>query len=285
MPTAPVVALSHGGGPLPILGDPSHKSIIYSLKHRIPRILNLGTPLQPQAIILVTAHWQTATPHVSSSAQHELLYDYSNFPPESYSLKYPAPGSPAIAQKVVDAFTAAGVKDPRLDPDRPWDHGVFVPLTLIHPQAQIPIVQVSVLQGEDVAEHMRMGEALRSLREQNIAVIGSGFASLHNLQTMRDLRQVSHEERAKFKAQSDEWNDALTNAVKAEKKDRRHHLEKWRKMPHADKMHPPNGGEHFMPLLVCAGAADDGEEMRSYKDEYLGMDILTYYWGGAHHGD
>ncbi|KAJ6441531.1 calcium-translocating P-type ATPase, PMCA-type [Purpureocillium lavendulum] len=277
---APAIALSHGGGPLPILNDPGHKDIIYSLKNRVPKILRLGTPQQPKAIVLVTAHWTTDKPVVSSGKTHELLYDYYGFPPESYKLKYPAPGEPDVAARVGEAFAAQGLK-PELDPKRPWDHGVFVPLTLVAPEAEIPVVQVSVLLNEDPDRHLRMGAALQALRRDNIAVVGSGFASFHNLGTMRALSMWPLEKRAAFKKDSDEWNDAVTGVVTAATaKDRWDGIKAWRSFPHADTMHPPGGGEHFMPLIVCVGAAEEGEETKFYKDTYTGVDIYTYYWGG-----
>jgi aromatic ring-opening dioxygenase catalytic subunit (LigB family) len=117
MPRGTVIALSHGGGPLPILGDPHHAAITASLKTRVPKLLRLGTPDAPRAIVVVTAHWSTARPTVSSGAKHALLFDYYNFPAEAYKLKYDAPGSPAVAAEVFDAMKKEGL-DPVLDPER-----------------------------------------------------------------------------------------------------------------------------------------------------------------------
>ncbi|KAK8927793.1 4,5-DOPA dioxygenase extradiol [Metarhizium anisopliae] len=279
MPVAPVIALSHGGGPLPILGDKNHESIVYSLKNRVPKILGLGTPSAPRAIVLVTAHWSTAVPTVSSAARHDLYYDYSGFPSESYALKYPAPGDPPIAREIKALLDADGLRA-RLDPNRGWDHGVFIPMLLVNPAADVPIVQVSVLASEDPEHHLRIGAALARLRHRNIAIIGSGFASLHNFAAMRGLRFGGTAFVRDFKALSDEWNAALTAAATAEASDDRWSaLRAWRTLPHANQMHPPRAGEHFMPLLVCAGAAGDGEKAGVYKDVYSGVDILTYYWG------
>ncbi|KAI5457765.1 Extradiol ring-cleavage dioxygenase, class III enzyme, subunit B [Mariannaea sp. PMI_226] len=275
----PVVALSHGGGPMPILGDPGHDSIIYSLKNRVPKILKLGTPEQPRAIVVVTAHWSTAKPTISSAASHNLLYDYYGFPPESYQLQYPAPGSPEIARELHDALATEGLAS-ELDDERGWDHGVFIPLLLVNPKADIPIVQLSVLESEDPEQHIRMGKALARLRASNVAIIGSGFASFHNLGIMRALSRASASQQAEFRAASDEWNGALTGAAsKEDVSERWRTLEGWRKFPHADMMHPPQGGEHFMPLLVCAGASMEGEQTRRYADEFVGVEINTYYWG------
>ncbi|KAJ6784434.1 hypothetical protein PWT90_07071 [Aphanocladium album] len=285
MPVGPVIALSHGGGPMPLMGDPSHKTIISSLQTRIPEILRLNSPTdRPRAIVLVTAHWTTPHPVISSGPSPSLLYDYYGFPAETYQIKYPAPGAPEIAAKVEAAMKAQGLS-PALDATRGWDHGVFVPLKLAIPDADIPIVQVSVLESEDPADHLRMGRALASLRDDNVAIVGSGFASFHNLGIMRSLRGFSGHSLDKgwleFKAKTDDWNGALTAAVtEADAKTREDRVSRWRQLPHADMMHPPRGGEHFMPLIVCAGAARDGDgAARTYKDEFMGVDIFTYYWG------
>lgn len=265
---------------MPIMGDANHKDIIYSLKHRVPKLLRLNTPDAPKGIVLVTAHWTTSTPIITSSAKPGLLYDYYGFPKETYTLKYDAPGSPSISDKVKAAMEKEGL-EPVLDAKRNWDHGVFVPMTLINPKADIPIVQVSVLKSEDPAQHFAMGRALQKLRDENIAVIGSGFASFHNLAKMGELmmgRQLGGAV-SPFKKRSDEWNDALTGAVSGEStSDRVAALKEWRKFPHADEMHPKYGGEHFLPLLVCSAAGGD-EKAGFYKDEFIGIDVFTYYWG------
>ena len=152
-------------------------------------------------------------------------------------------------------------------------------MALAHPAADVPIVQISVLRSEDPTTHLRMGRALRSLREDNIAIVGSGFASFHNLRAMMAMRYGGGDVE-RIKAISEKWNAALTAAVTAPGSDERWKgMQGWRGLPGADVMHPPRAGEHFMPLIVCAGAAGDEEETRLYKDDYMGVDIYTYYWG------
>lgn len=270
---------------MPLLGDPGHKDIVYSLQNRIPKILKLSSPEhRPRAIVLVTAHWSTRDPVISAGPSPALYYDYYGFPPETYEIKYPAPGHPAVAAQVAAAMRAEGLS-PVLDTKRDWDHGVFIPLKLAIPDADIPIVQVSVLESEDPAHHLRMGRALAALREDNIAIVGSGFASFHNMGAMRHLRGNAGGAPTQgwldFKARSDEWNAALTAAVTcANETERGDRIARWRALPYADLMHPPMGGEHFMPLIVCAGAARDADgAAKTYKDNFLGVDIFTYYWG------
>lgn len=106
---APVLSISHGGGPMPVLGDPSHAEITKTLQTKVPKILKLGTPEQPKAIVLVTAHWSTNKVHVSSGARHGLLYDYYGFPEESYKIKHDAPGSPEVAGEVARVLKEAGI--------------------------------------------------------------------------------------------------------------------------------------------------------------------------------
>jgi aromatic ring-opening dioxygenase catalytic subunit (LigB family) len=117
MTRAPVIALFHGGGPMPILNDPSSAELTKSLKTRVPSILKLGTPEAPRALVVVTAHWETDVPTVSNKAKHDLYYDYYGFPPETYNLKYDAPGSPETAAEVTELFQQAGVEC-KLDPVR-----------------------------------------------------------------------------------------------------------------------------------------------------------------------
>ncbi|KAI4944401.1 hypothetical protein J4E86_009459 [Alternaria arbusti] len=270
---APVISLSHGGGPMPLLGDPSHAAITKSLKTKVPKILKLGTPEAPKAIVLVTAHWSTSKVTVSSGSKHELLYDYYGFPPESYEIKHDAPGSPEVAEQVAQALKDAGIECEK-DDKRPWDHGVFVPMKLIDPTAAIPIIQLSVLSSESPTQSYAIGRALSSLRTQNIAIIGSGFATFHNLRLMFDGTSRNPE----FKALNKEWSGAVTDAAMTEsEQERERKFEHWRKWPGAYTMHPRGGAEHFLPLIVAAGAAA-GSKGRGYADDFMGTDMWSYYW-------
>jgi aromatic ring-opening dioxygenase catalytic subunit (LigB family) len=114
---APVVAICHGGGPLPLLNDPNHKHLVKSLQTRVPSVLNLNSETRPKAILLLTAHWETEQPTISSGTKHEMYYDYYGFPAESYSIKHDAPGDPDVAQLVSKTLEEAGIKSV-LDPKR-----------------------------------------------------------------------------------------------------------------------------------------------------------------------
>lgn len=147
-------------------------------------------------------------------------------------------------------------------------------MLLINPSADIPIVQVSVLASEDPADHFAMGRALAKLRDGNVAIIGSGFASFHNLRLLFSGISGSPE----FKVRNDEWSKAVTDAActkdlgQREKK-----FAGWRKWPAGDEMHPLGGGEHFLPLIVAAGAGGD-EAAECYTDEFRELDMYSYYW-------
>ncbi|PQE29171.1 extradiol ring-cleavage dioxygenase protein [Rutstroemia sp. NJR-2017a BBW] len=279
-PLAPVISVCHGGGPMPVLNDPDHRELIQSMRTKVPEILglrpsgsNASAPNLPKAIVLVTAHWSESIPHISSAAHHDLLYDYGGFPPESYQLKYPAPGSPEVAKEVFDLLDGAGMK-PVLDEKRGWDHGVFVPLLLIEPSARIPIIQLSVLSSASPSTHFAMGQALAPLRARNIAIIGSGMPTFHNLRIM--FSGLLHT--PEYKQRNKEWSHRLTKTLKiADAEKRRAELEGWRSWTGARDAHPEQGQEHFLPLIVCAGAAGDvGAE--GWADEIMGSDQWTYYW-------
>ncbi|KAJ9664065.1 hypothetical protein H2201_005305 [Coniosporium apollinis] len=273
MPRAPVLSISHGGGPLPILGDPSHKAIVHSLSARAPKILRLGTADAPKAIVLVTAHWSERNPTISNGKKHRLEFDYYGFPDEAYKLRYDAPGSPEVAEEVFKVLEQTGMK-PEMDEERGWDHGVFIPMLLINPAANIPIVQMSVLSSESAADHYRMGVALSKLRDSNIAIIGSGFASFHNLRLMFSgiMKDPT------FKKKNDAWSEAVLDAVTTrDAEERGRKMEAWRQWPGAYEMHPRGGADHFLPLVVCAGAGGEGKA-ESYKDEFMGLEMYSYYW-------
>ena len=168
-----VICIPHGGGPMPLMGDPSHDRMVEYLR---------GTEAQlgrPKAIVLISAHWECEQPTITSGAAPDLIYDYGGFPPETYQIQYPAPGAPALAADVAQLLTEAGF-NPVLDAERGFDHGVFVPLLLMYPDASIPVIQLSMLSSLDPAAHIRMGAALSSLADQDVLVLGSGF-TFHNL--------------------------------------------------------------------------------------------------------
>jgi len=155
-----------------------------------------------------------------------------------------------------------------------WDHGVFVPMKLIDPSAKTPIVQISVLASESPAQSYAIGQAVSSLRSQNIAIVGSGFATFHNLRLMFSGVTATPD----FKKQNTDWSNAVTDAALTDDEAARgKKFEDWRKWPNAYTMHPRGGAEHFLPLIVCAGAAGTTAG-RKYTDDFQGVDYFSYYW-------
>lgn len=147
-------------------------------------------------------------------------------------------------------------------------------MKLIDPQASVPIVQVSVLASESASQSFALGRALSTLRSQNIAIIGSGFATLHNLRLMFSGASSTPD----FKTASVEWSDAVSDAATTDHvAEREAKFAAWRSWPHAYTMHPRGGAEHFLPLIVAAGAGDSTRG-RKYADDFRGLDMWSYYW-------
>jgi aromatic ring-opening dioxygenase catalytic subunit (LigB family) len=147
-------------------------------------------------------------------------------------------------------------------------------MLLINPVANIPIVQLSVLSSESPNEHYLMGRALSSLRDSNIAIVGSGFASLHNLRVMFSGALSE----SAFKTRNKAFSAKVAEAVgEIDVEERGEKFESWREWPSSYEMHPKGGAEHFMPLIVCAGAGGEGEAGK-WKDEFMGVDFWSFYW-------
>ena len=168
-----IVYFSHGGGPLPLLGDPGHKAMIDFMRVLPEQIA------RPDLILVISAHWEETAPTLLGSPKPPMFYDYYGFPPETYTVNYPAPGAPESAQKIAEVLAAAGIPS-RIDPTRGYDHGHFIPLMMMYPEADIPTLQLSLIRGLDPERHLQLGEALRPLLEENVLIIGSGF-SFHNM--------------------------------------------------------------------------------------------------------
>ena len=260
---AQIVYFSHGGGPLPILGDPGHKAMVAFMA-------NLSSQLRrPDAILVISAHWEERVATVMGAAHPAMFYDYYGFPAQAYEIKYPAPGSPELAEKIVGLLEKEGLPA-RIDAARGFDHGLFIPLKLMYPQADIPALQLSLLRGLDPAAHIALGKVLRGLKDQNILVTGSGF-SFHNLSL--------------FFGQStgapDPANDAFQNwlidvcggAISQSEREQR--LIEWEKAPSARYCHPRE--EHLLPLHVCVGMAEKPGKV-IFDDEILGKRSLAFSW-------
>ena len=259
-----VFYLPHGGGPLPLLGEPSHQSLVECLNRIQPRLGN------PSAILLISAHWEGKTALVTSAVQPDLVYDYYGFPAESYDIQYPVAGSPQLASRVAALLEQSQIPCKQID-DRGFDHGVFVPLKLIYPEANIPCVQLSLLQDLNPRKHIDMGKALAPLRQEGVLIIGSGM-SFHN---MRVLMQPG--DRNSESVVFDQWLQQTVCAESLSVEEREQKLIDWTKAPHARFCHPRE--EHLLPLHVCYGAAEQEKPAEAVFDDYLlGAKISGFLW-------
>ncbi len=237
-----ILYIPHGGGPLPLLGHPGHDELIVFL-----RTVTTQIPA-PSAILVISAHWEEDQPAIINGARPGMLYDYAGFPEETYQISYPAPGSPSRAESIRTLLEGRGFL-PTLDGNRGYDHGLFVPLTLMYPDARIPCLQISLLKNLNPAEHLALGRALAPLRDENILVIGSGM-SFHNMQTF--FSPVSRSDDEKCEA-FDDWLIRTITDPALSPEEREERLQNWQDAPHGRFCHPRE--EHLLPLHVCYGMA------------------------------
>lgn len=265
---APAMFVNHGGGPMPLLGDKDHAGLTVFLRDGVKKHLNLE---EVKAIVLVTAHWEENVVTISSGKHHNLYFDYYGFPPESYKYRYDAPGDPELAERIHDSLKKSGINS-KLDPKRGWDHGVFVPMMLINPAANVPIIQVSVLNNQDAEQHYKLGEALHQFRKEGVAILGSGM-SYHN------MREFMYS-RGKSSVVNKEFDDYLNQVCTAEREeDRKQGLISWRKQKGATEAHPMHAAEHFMPLIVIAGAGGSQPGQRIFNWDMGGTFRLSgFVW-------
>jgi aromatic ring-opening dioxygenase catalytic subunit (LigB family) len=236
----PSFFIPHGGGPCFFMPDPRGT---WTRMAEYLRSVPATLPEPPRAILVISGHWEGPAFAFTGAARHPgLIFDYYGFPPETYRLTWPAPGAPWLAERGVALLRAAGLPA-AIDRARGFDHGVFVPLKVMFPQAEVPVVQMSLHASLDPALHLAAGEALAPLREEGVLVLGSGM-SFHNLRAMGDPRA------AEPSRQFDEWLAAAAAEAPAE---RAAQLARWADAPYARLCHPRE--EHLLPLMVAAGAS------------------------------
>lgn len=228
---------------MPLLGDKAHIEMVETLKS-----ITL-TIQKPSAIILISAHWEEKIPTITSGAAPKLIYDYYGFPEEAYHIKYPCLGDPVLASQIQKALKNAGI-EANLDAQRGFDHGMFVPLTIMYPAADIPCVQLSLVNSLNPAEHIKVGEALQSLDVENLLVIGSGF-SFHN---MKAFFAPETDETNMMNASFENWLVDTCSNAEINEQARRQKLIHWADAPYARYCHPRE--EHLLPLHVCYGFAN-----------------------------
>ncbi len=263
-PTLPTLFVSHGGGPWPhVPGLREQYAKTEAALRRLPSQL----PTQPRAVLVVTGHWEAPEFTVSTAAQPAMDYDYYGFPDHTYHLQYPAPGAPALATQVRQLLVDGGVRCGE-DPRRGLDHGSFVPLELMYPAADMPVMLLSLKAGYDPAEHLRVGALLAPLRSDGVLILGSGL-SYHNMRGFG---------RPESTAVADAFEAYLNHAVtQANPQQRDKLLLQWDSAPSARQAHPSE--DHLMPLLVVAGAAGDDVGRRLFLDHVMGVTMASYVFG------
>jgi aromatic ring-opening dioxygenase catalytic subunit (LigB family) len=259
----PTFFLSHGGGPWPwVEGMKQQFAKTAAEFAKLPQLL----PARPKAVLVITGHWEAREFTVSTAVNPPMEYDYSGFPEHTYRIKYPAPGSPALAARVVELLGAAGIAV-REDDKRGFDHGTFVPLSLMYPDADVPIVLLSMKSSYDPAEHIRVGALLQPLRDEGVLIVGSGL-TYHN---MRGFGQDAST------AVAETFEEFLNTAITADPKVRNEMLVHWQSAPAARLAHPRE--DHLIPLMVIAGAAGQDIGHRVFVDHVMKVAMASYEFG------
>lgn len=263
----PVLFVSHGGGPLPLLGDPSHDDMVRRFRN-IREYFHTQVP-KPDAIVYISAHWEASPLAITAAPVPELYYDYYNFPDEAYTFKYPVPGAPELASRLQRSLVEAGIPV-ELDQKRGLDHGVFIPGLLLFSEADVPTLQLSLHPELDPSFHLALGQQLEALREKNVLIVGSGF-SFHN---MREFFRPSDVDADAKNLAFEEWLEETLQL--ADQEARKQRLIDWENAPHARFCHPRE--EHLLPLHVCVGAAGDATLRESWHFAALGKQGSCYLW-------
>lgn len=262
--TQPTLFIPHGAGPCFFMDWTRGPPGAWDKTADWLKGLIASLPERPKAILVVSGHWEAAAFTVGSAARPQPIYDYAGFPEHTYRLRFDAPGAPALADRVRTLLAEAGLPAAE-DPQRGWDHGVFVPLKVALPEADIPVVQLSLQASLDPALHLAAGRALAPLREEGVLIVGSGM-SWHN------MRGFTPE----FTARSRTFDRWLEEAV-SDPARREAALARWEAAPYARAAHPRE--EHFAPLFVAAGAAPGAPGRRVFGDEVMDVAISGIQFG------
>ena len=258
-----IVYFSHGGGPLPILGDPGHKAMV-DFMIQLPSQLK-----KPDAILVISAHWEESAATLLGAQNPAMFYDYYGFPDQAYEITYPAPGSPEYANRISGYLEKNNIPT-YIDPQRGFDHGLFIPLKLMYPQADIACLQLSLLRGLNPKAHIALGNALRELGNENILVIGSGF-SFHNMRAF-SWQGIGAPDPANDAFQNWLVETCTGDLTEAQREKR---LLEWVKAPAARYCHPRE--EHLLPLHVCQALAGKAGEA-IFDNKILGIRSLGFMW-------
>jgi 4,5-DOPA dioxygenase extradiol len=258
----PTLFVSHGSPMLAVV-DSAARRFLKELGPRLP---------VPSAVVVLSAHYDTATTEVTAAARPETIHDFGGFPDELYQLRYPAPGSPDLARDIAARLNAAGVPA-LLQPSRGLDHGAWIPLSLMFPRADVPALQVSIGTKRSPEQHFALGRALRSLRDAGALILGSGGAT-HNLALYAHARGRDDD------STPPEWVEAFTEWTAGAIATRRFDdlFRYSERAPYAAQNHPT--AEHYLPLFVTLGAAHEEEPgvriHASYDRGLLSLDAYAF---------
>ncbi len=262
----PTLYLPHGGGPCFFMEWTMGPRDTWDKTADWLRGIPASLPERPRALLVISAHWEQPEPTLMTSPKPPMLFDYYGFPEHTYQLDWPAAGAPELADEIAGLLGKAGIAT-RKDASRGFDHGVFVPLLLAFPKADIPTLQLSLRRGLDPKEHLAVGRALAPLRDKGVLIVGSGM-SYHNMRGF--MRPQSLAESRNF----DAWLDAAARAPRAE---RERQLADWAGAPAARACHPRE--EHLLPLMVCAGAGGDDAGRVDFRDVAMGVQLSAIRFG------
>lgn len=261
----PTFFVNHGGGPCFFLEPGPMRDAWRPLENYLQAFASTAAEA-PRALLVISGHWQENQPTVNAGPHPSLLFDYGGFPDYTYQLTWPAPGNPALASRVQELLLAAGIANGR-DVTRGWDHGVFVPLKVMYPAAEIPLVQLSLQRGLDPAAHVAIGKALKPLRNEGVLILGSG-QSYHN------MRGFSGGGAPDPKADA---FDAWLRSKMVDTAGRENALIHWEDAPCARDAQPHE--DHLLPLMVAAGAATGERGTVHFHGQALGKPISGFRFG------
>ncbi len=253
----PTYFIPHGAGPCFFM-DWDPPQTWDAMKDWLSRLVE-DAGARPQAILVISGHWEAQRFTLNTAQQPDLLFDYNGFPPHTYELTWPAQGDPALVQRVAQLLEQHGIDYDRQE--RALDHGVFIPLKLAVPQADIPVLQLSLQQSLDPQSHLALGRALEPLRDEGVLIVGTGM-SFHN---MRRFRMQGGDAVDPDSERFDTW---LAETVALPAAEREQRLQHWDQAPGGRASHPRE--EHLLPLHVIAGAGGSDAGVQVFQDRVLG---------------
>lgn len=273
MTKMPTLFIPHGGGPCFFMdSNPAH---LWDKMEAYLRGCISNLPQKPTAILIISGHWEEEVITIQSNPAPPMLFDYYGFPQHTYELNFPASGSAKLVSRLVELLNQNDIPN-KLDNQRGFDHGTFVPLLVALPNADIPVVQLSLRADLNAQAHIKLGEALQPLRDEGILIIGSGM-SYHNLPKMlAQMRNPTPAIKLNHEAQNfDTWLTATATDVDSTNRNKK--LCDWKNAPNAIQAHPRE--EHLLPLHVAVGAAGDSIGKQVFNDSLLGTAISAYQFG------